>query len=54
MGGEKINPLWKVFLTGGKGQMEIQAPKPYNFYWKILSVGSTLAVAYYFLLFRKN
>ena len=49
----KINPIYKMFLTGVKGQMEIKTPKPYNFYIKIMSIMGTIGVAYYFLLFRK-
>lgn len=48
------SPLWRLFLSGVKGQMEAKNPKPYNFYIKCLSVGATISVAYYFLLFRKN
>lgn len=48
------NPLWALFLTGIKGQLDTKNPKPYNFYMKILSIGATISVAYYFLLFRKN
>lgn len=48
------SPLWRLLLSGMKGQLEAKNPKPYNFYIKCLSIGSTIALAYYFLLFRKN
>lgn len=50
----QANPLWRLFLTGLKGQMEAKNPKPYNFYIKIITIGAPIMVAYYFLLFRKN
>ncbi len=50
----KKKPLWALFLTGVKGQIESKNPKPYNFYLKIISIGATISFAYYFLLFQKN
>jgi hypothetical protein len=50
----QVNPLWRLFLFGVKGQIENRTPKPYNFYFKIISVGSSILCAYYILLFHKN
>lgn len=47
-------PLWRLFLTGLKGQIDTKNPKPYNFYIKIMTAGASLLMTYYFLLFRKN
>lgn len=53
IGRTKASPLWRLFLTGLRGQMDAKNPKPYNFYIKILSAGGSILIAYYFLLFRK-
>ena len=48
------HPLWRLFLSGVKGQIESKSPKPYNFYIRIGSAGASILVIYYFLLFGKN
>ena len=51
---EKLNPLYRLFLTGVKGQMEITYAKPYGYYTQILSLFATIMYGYYFLQFRER
>lgn len=51
---EKINPLWRLFLTGVKGQMETTASKPYGYYTHILSLFAMLSFGLYVLGWKKK
>ena len=51
---QKINPIYRLFLTGLKGQLEITYAKPYAYYSRILGLFATIGYAYYFLKFRER
>ena len=50
---KKINPIWRLFLTGVKGQLELKQSKPYGYYLQIVTMMGTLAFGFYLLQFKK-
>lgn len=49
----KINPIWRLFLTGVKGQIELKQSKPYGYYFQIVTMIGTLAFGMYLMQFKK-